>query len=149
MITRPLDLTAKLRPEPRNLDWLFFVNAGLLGLFFALFGSPFVLAPGLGLNFRLPSVAGADANAKAFTHAISVVNGELILTDDGQRKLGELKGWLQQKAKGVKSPLLLVRGSAEMQISVLADISDAATAAGFEVLMAAGEPQKVPKEAGR
>ena len=32
MITRPLDLASKLRPEPRNFDWLFFVNAGLLSL---------------------------------------------------------------------------------------------------------------------
>ena len=30
MITRPLDLASKMRPEPRNFDWLFYVNAGLL-----------------------------------------------------------------------------------------------------------------------
>ena len=32
MITRPLDIAAKLRPEPRNFDFLFFVNGGLLVL---------------------------------------------------------------------------------------------------------------------
>ena len=67
MITRPLDLASKLRPPPRNLDMLFLVNGGLLVLFFMLFGSRFVLSPGLGVDFRLPVMAGALANATATT----------------------------------------------------------------------------------
>ncbi len=149
MITRPLDLSSRLRPEPRNLDWLFFVNAGLLVLFFALFGSRFVLAPGLALNFRLPVVEGANANAKAATHVISVVDSERVLASDGPRKLRDLKDWLERQAKTTKSPLLLVRGSADVPISVLADIASAATAAGFEVLLAASEPASDAKAGGR
>lgn len=49
MITRPLDLASRLRPPPRGLDWLFVMNVALVALFFSLFGSRFVLAPGLGL----------------------------------------------------------------------------------------------------
>jgi biopolymer transport protein ExbD len=30
MITRPLDLASKLRPEPRNFDFLFLINGGLI-----------------------------------------------------------------------------------------------------------------------
>ena len=45
MITRPLDLAAKLRPPPRSFDALFWVNVGVVVGFFALFGSRFVLAP--------------------------------------------------------------------------------------------------------
>ena len=48
MITRPLELSSRLRPEPRTFDWVFYVNGGLIVLFFSLFGSQFVLAPGLG-----------------------------------------------------------------------------------------------------
>lgn len=149
MITRPLNLAARLRPEPRSFDWLFFVSGGLLAVFFGLFGSPFVLAPGLGLNFRLPTVQGADANARPPTHVISVVNAEQIFTDDGLRKLGDLQGWLLQQRKGTRPPLLLVRGSEEVPMSVLADISSAAAAAGFEVLLAAGEPAGATKKGGR
>ena len=128
---------------------MFFVNGGLLAVFFGLFGSPLVLAPGLGLNFRLPRVEGADANARAPTHVISVVNAEQIFTDDGLRKLTDLKGWLlQQKKEGTRSPLLLVRGSGEVPTSVLAEISSAAAAAGFEVLMAAVEPGDEARERG-
>ena len=149
MITRPLELAARLRPEPRNLDWLFFVNGGLLAVFFGLFGSPFVLAPGLSLNFRLPAVAGAEANARPPTHVISIVNAEQIFTDDGWRKLTDLKGWLLQQKKDGRAPLLLVRGSAEVQASVLAEISNAADAAGFGVLWAADELAGGAKKGGR
>jgi len=149
MITRPLDLAAKLRSEPRNLDWLFFVNAGLLVLFFALFGSRYVLAPGLGVDFRLPAVAGANAGARPPTHVISVVNSDQILTSDGLRKLGDLKGWLAENSKGAPAPLLLVRGSDGLPMSVLAEISSAAAATGFEVIWAASEPGERMKEGGR
>lgn len=59
MIVRPLDLASRLRPEPRDFDALFYVNAGMLALFFSLFGSRFVIAPGLELDFQVPVVAGA------------------------------------------------------------------------------------------
>lgn len=139
MITRPLDLASKLRPEPRNFDWLFFVNAGLLVLFFSLFGSRFVLAPGLGVAFRLPVVAGANANARPPTHVITVLNAELMLTPAGVRRIDSLEEWLKEQAPGTPAPLLLVRGSVDLPISVYTTISSAAKTAGFEVLIAAGE----------
>ncbi|MDP3071502.1 MAG: hypothetical protein Q8N18_14520 [Opitutaceae bacterium] len=146
MITRPLELAARLRPVPRDFDGLFFVNAGLIGLFFVLFGSRFVLAPGLGLNFRLPVVEGANAAAKPPTHVISVVDAGQVFTSDGLRKISDLREWLVRQGKGVGAPLVLVRGSADVPISVLAEISNAAAAAGFEVLLAASEPAAGARE---
>ena len=73
MITRPLDLASRLRPPPRNFDAWFYVNAGLLVLFFYWFGSRFILAPGLGVNFQLPRIAGARAGAAPATHHITVL----------------------------------------------------------------------------
>ena len=61
MITHPLDLASRLRPPPRNHDVLFFLNGALIMMFFVLFGSRFVLAPGLGVDFRLPEMARAGA----------------------------------------------------------------------------------------
>lgn len=142
MITRPLDLASRLRPEPRNLDWLFFVNAGLLGLFFALFGSRFVLAPGLGVDFRLPVVAGANAGARPPTHVISITNGGQIFTNAGLQKMDEMGDWLLKQAVGVEAPLLLVRGGDRVPISVVADVASAARRAGFETIWAAEEPVK-------
>ena len=151
MITRPFDLAAKLRPEPRTLYWLFFVNAGLLVLFFSLFGSRFVLAPGLALGgeFRLPTIAGSNAHARRPTHVIRVINGGLLYTSDGTRKMHELGAWMNAQARGTTAPILLVQASADVPMSVIADIVNIAGQSGFEVLLAAEEPPVVPKQPAR
>lgn len=140
MITRPLELAPRLRPEPRNFDGLFYVNAGLLVLFFAYFGSPYVLAPGLGVDFRLPIAAGANASAKAPTHVISVLATGQIFTAHGARKIEELPAYFSEQAKTAKEPVLLVRGDALVPTSDVATITGTAKRAGFvDVLWAAGE----------
>lgn len=150
MITRPLDLAARLRPEPRSFDVLFYVNVGLLGLFFALFGSRFVLAPGVGVDFRLPTVAGANANAIRATQVITVMSSGQIFTEHGPRRIDELEEWLARQARGIGEPRLLVRGDARVPTSVLADITSAAKKAGFiEVLWAAGDPEDGNTQGGR
>lgn len=150
MITRPLDLAARLRPEPRSFDFLFYVNVGLLGLFFALFGSRFVLAPGVGVDFRLPTVAGANANAIRATQVITVMSSGQIFTEHGPRRIEELEEWLSRQAKGSGEPRLLVRGDAGVPTSVLTAIASAAKKAGFiEVLWAAGDPADGSRQGGR
>lgn len=139
MITRPLDLAARLRPEPRNFDWLFFVNAGLLVLFFSLFGSRFVLAPGIAM---LPAVAGADENARRTTHYITVHNERQIYAGDGLRDLESLNAWLVQQAKTHQHPVLLVQSNTEVDLGLTGKIFSLARDAGFEVQLAAVEPAK-------
>ncbi len=141
MITRPLDLASRLRPEPRSLDWLFFVNGGLIVLFFFLFGSRFVLAPGLGLNFQVPTVAGAVSGAALTTHRISVVRSDLILVDEGSINARDLRAWLVREAKTTKRPSLLVLVGAGVPTTDFTEIASAAFAAGFvHVQMGAQEP---------
>ena len=106
MITRPLDLASRLSPEPRSFDFLFYVNVGLLALFFALFGSRFVLAPGLGVDFRLPQAAGARAGATGTTCYISVLRSGQILTDNGLLSIAELPDWLKARAQKDRQPRL-------------------------------------------
>jgi biopolymer transport protein ExbD len=138
MITRPLELASQLRPEPRNLDWLHFVNAGLLVLFFSLFGSRFVLAPGLGVDLR--QMSGSRAGAAPTTHYISVTHSGVIFTNDGPVTLEGLKGWLKEEAKKAPHPSLLVRADAGVKTGEFADIASAAWAAGFSVVWATEEP---------
>jgi biopolymer transport protein ExbD len=139
MITRPLDLASRLRPPPRSFDWLFFVNAGLLGLFFALFGSHFVLAPGLGVDFRLPVVAGANAAARPPSHSITVTSPGQIFTSDGLCKLADLPLWLKKEAANRKDLVLLVRASG-VSMDLIVEITNHAQAAGFAVIMAGSDP---------
>jgi biopolymer transport protein ExbD len=139
MITRPLDLAAKLRPEPRNFDWIFIVNGGLIALFFSFFGSRFVLAPGFGVDFALPAAVGATANAQTTTDVITVVNAGQIFAGDGFRTVDQLKSWLLEQKKNKPHPSLLVRASAGVPITVLAQIASVAKEAGFSVTIAAKE----------
>jgi biopolymer transport protein ExbD len=151
MITRPLDLASKLRAPPRSLDALFFVNAVLLVFFFSLFGSPFVLRPGLPVDFQLPEVVGANADAQPATHYITVMSAGQIFAGDGLRTQPELRLWLGEQAglwtakhvrsgKAVPKPTLLVLASGHVAMEVITDISASARAAGFNVYVAATEP---------
>jgi biopolymer transport protein ExbD len=150
MITRPLELASKLQREPRSNDWMFIVNLALIAVFFSLWGSKFVLAPSLGVEFRLPQMAGADAGARPSTHQLSVTDSGQIFVADGPLAADELPRWLAAQIAALKmqknppSPVLLVQASARVQMHVLAKILGAAGAAGFEVRVAADEPKSAP-----
>lgn len=150
MITRPLDLASKLRPEPRNFDTMHFVNVGLLVLFFQLFASPFVLAPGLGVDFRLPEMPAELANAMATSSTISVKNSGQIFAD-GLLTMDQLREWLKTEAKKTKNPSLLVRMSAGVPVSMQNEIVGAAREAGFgsNILLAAEGPTTEPSASRR
>lgn len=140
MITRPLDLASKLRPEPRNFDLLFLVNGGLIVLFFFLFGSRFVLAPGMAEDFHLPVMPEAREDAATTTHWISLRRGGLILTDGGALELPQLREWLKAAAKTTKQPKLLVITGSEVEYGEMVDVRTAAQEAGFVGIVWAGEP---------
>lgn len=138
MITRPLDLASKLRPEPRNFDFLFFVNGGLLVLFFFFFGSRFVLAPSLGVDFKLAQIP--DAGMAQTTHHISVKRDGMIFADNGQISLPQLRVWLDAQKKITKQPVLLVLEDGDVPMSVSTDIVTAAHEAGFGVVFGVDAP---------
>jgi biopolymer transport protein ExbD len=151
MITRPLELASKLRPEPRSNDWLHFVNVGLVALFFVLFGSKFVLAPSLGVKFRLPEMVGANADAQPATHHLGVTAAGQIFAPDGVLVMDKLQSWLDARAREMKAakapqqPVLLVQASGGVQASLVTEIVGAASRAGFQVRWAAEEPKDVTR----
>jgi len=120
MITHPLDLAARLRPPPRSNDALFFVNGGLILVFFALFGSRFVLAPGLGVGFRLPEMAGAGAAPTRVV--ISLPRSDMVLVDDGMLNYAQLRGWLEKRAHSEKGLALLVRADRQVPWRISASL---------------------------
>ncbi len=139
MISRPLELSSRVAAPARDWDWLFFVNGGLIVLFFFLFGSRFVLAPGLGTDFRLPTAAVSGLGASATTQVISLKAGGLIFTDSGQLSLVQLKSWLKREASTSKQPVLLVRASSDVSMEDLTRVYNAAEEAGFSRVVWAAE----------
>jgi biopolymer transport protein ExbD len=149
MIARPLDLAAKLRPPPASTGTLHFVNVGLLGLYFALFGSRFVLAPGLGVDFQLPQLSGAQAGAVQTSDVISVLrSGQIFTSDSGLVDINQLNEWLKVKVTRQPHPILLVRASSGVPLSEIIEIEGAARSAGFRVLLGAEDRGTGPVSAG-
>lgn len=149
MITRPLDLSARLRPAPRSFLALAIANVGLVAFFFVLFGSRFVLAPGVGADFQLPEVPGATAGAVATTHHLNVVGSGQVFAGDGLRDVSQLRPWLERQAGTAASPSLLVQASREVPLAVVMEIAGLAHAAGFKVHFAATEPVAPARSSNR
>ena len=139
MITRPLDLASKLQEAPRGGAQLFYINTGLLALFFALFGSRFVLSPGLATDFVLPK-AGVVGTAVQISDVVIAVPGSGTALADGQvldfRSLGT---WLKGKNTGSGKRRLLIQASASLPAKDLADIYVLAAEAGFAGVLVATE----------
>ncbi len=131
MIARPLDLASRLRPPPHGTGALHFVNVGLVVFFFYLFGSRFVLAPGLGVDFQLPEMTGARQGAQPTNFVINVLRSGQIFTEDGLVDMGQLRAWLKVRAGRMSRPTLLIRASSGVTLSELVDIQGAAREAGF------------------
>jgi biopolymer transport protein ExbD len=143
MIATPLDISSRLRPEPRCFDFVFYVNVGLVVFFFSLFGSKFVLAPGLGVDFQIPAVAGAAAGAQFTTHRITVKqSGQIFADDGGLVTLKQLGKWLERQRTTTPRPSLLILASAGVRNDELAEIVTIASNTGFSVIWGALEPAK-------
>ena len=149
MITRPLDLLSKLRPAPRNFDFLFLMNGGLIALFFTLFSSHFVLSPGLRVNntdLMLPSSPDALVNPKATPVSVSVYANGQVWGDGGLIPPLKLVEWLATQAKKAPGSTLLVIMDTRAPMNVFTDISDAAKAGGFSDIQLA--MQSAPSATG-
>jgi biopolymer transport protein ExbD len=150
VITRPLDLLSKLRPPPRNFDFLFLVNGGLIALFFTLFSSHFVLSPGLRVNntdVMLPSSPDALNNPKATPVSVSVNANGQIWGDSGLIPTTKLPDWLATQAKRAPGSTLLVIMDTRAPMDVFTNISDAAKAGGFSDILLA--MQAAPSATGK
>src|SRR4051812_12825198 len=142
MITRPLELSARLRPPPRSFDFIFLVNGGLIALFFVLFGSRFVLSPGLrvdGRELHLPTSSAALTRATSTSVVISVTSSEQIFVEGvgggvqgGMvRSTAQLREWLEAQAKKQPGAALLVQADASVSQRVMFEIVDLAAQAGL------------------
>ncbi len=140
MITRPLDLAARLAPPPRRMEYVFFVNVALIAVFFGFWGSPYILAPGLRADF-LPVAPGARAGAVPTTDYVSVRASGQIVTSEGLKTPAQLEEWLKHRPRsraGVKPALLLLADRA-VPMGALTGIISAADRAGFTTVVVAAE----------
>jgi hypothetical protein len=140
MITRPFDLASRLAGPPRRLEYVFFINVAAIAVFFGMFGSPYVLAPGLRADF-LPVAAGARAGAAPATDYVSVLASGQIVTTDGLKTPAQLSEWLKKRPRRTAglAPALLILADRDVTLGVINGVISAASAAGFATTVAEEE----------
>jgi len=147
MIARPLELASRLRPAPRGFDALFYVNVGLIVLFFVLFGSRFVAAAGIPIRFgaeavQLPGIDGATANARPASHMLVIGQNGILYDVKGIVFPEDLDGWLRSASVAVPDPSLLIVADRRVPYGSVIDLAARARRAGFEsVVYAANETE--------
>lgn len=140
MITRPLDLSSRLKPPPRGFESLFYVNGGLIVLFFVLFGSRFVLSPGLGVDFDVPVMRGAQDGAVATDVVVAIKGVDMAFVEGAKVNFAGLRQYLVGRAQGRTGMRLLVQADAALTTRELTEVYDMARAAGFASVQIAAEP---------
>jgi len=140
MITRPLNLSARLRPPPRGFEFLFYVNGGLIALFFVLFGSRFVLSPGLGLDFSVPSMPEAMTGAVSTDVVVAIKGADMAFVEGAKVNFTGLRQYLIERAHGRTAMRLLVQADAALTTRDLTAVYDMAREAGFASVQIAAEP---------
>lgn len=147
MIARPLELESRMSPPPRDLDFVAWVNVGVIVLFFSLFGSNFVLAPGLPVGVGepgvlvLPSIGTAAQDAGTASVVVSYRSDRVILFEGGMYSLSELRKHLEGYAKNHSGAVMLVRADRQVSVQAFADLCEMAKSVGFaNVLLAAESP---------
>ncbi|MDI1247334.1 MAG: biopolymer transporter ExbD [Lacunisphaera sp.] len=154
MITRPLELESRMSPPPRDLDFVAWVNVGVIVLFFGLFGSNFVLAPGLPVGVGeqgtlvLPSVGAASQGAGTASVVVSYRSDNMILFEGGMYlSLSELRKHMDKVGYTKQHPgaVMLVRADRQVTVQAFADLCEMAREVGFaNVLLAAEPPPQLP-----
>lgn len=142
MTTRPLGLSDRLSPPPRDLDALFWVNAGLIALFFSLLGSRFVLAPGLAVGvsggLELPRTPAAAPRAAEVV--VSYRRDNMILFEGGVYELANFRAVLERYARANPGAAMIVRVDRQVSMQGFVDLCEIARSAGFAYVQIAAEP---------
>lgn len=145
MITRPLDLSSRLSPPPRDLDVMFWVNVGVIVLFFSLLGSRFVLGTGLLIGGDRSGAVELPQAANVTQTAVELVVGyrrdDMILFEGGIYDLRELRPLLRDYVQKHPGGTMLVQAEKQVTLQDLARLVDMAKEVGFEnVLLATDRP---------
>lgn len=144
MITRPLDLESRLSPPPRDLNFVAWVNVGLIVLFFGLFGSKFVLATGV------PVGAGVLATGVSGTNVVVNYRGpNMVVFDDGIYAMADLPKQMERYIKKHPEAVLFVQMDGQAPVQAFLDLSRLAKELGYVNVVLATEPRGEAKPGER
>ena len=141
MKARPFNFEAQLRPKSRRLDPVPFIDACLIVIFFSLFGSTYVFAPGVTINLPTSRTATLDALPVYEVLTVGEIEGsERILYDGRIFNLETFDKSLIGSESDRGGVTLLVRMDEEVSVRTLSEVCDIARGAGFREVQIAAEP---------
>lgn len=141
MKARPFDFEAHLHPKSRRLDVVPFIDACLIVIFFSLFGSSYVFAPGITINLPESRTAALDALPVYEVLTVGEIEGaERILFDGRIFSLETFRQGLLNSGPDRGETTLLVRMDQAVSVRTLSEVCDIARAAGFREIQIAAEP---------
>lgn len=157
MIAGPLELSSRLAPPPRDLDVFFWLNAGVVVLFFALLGSPFIVAPGVAVQVGRSAALDLPEAVHQQLGTVSVVvsyrRDDMILFEGGNYTLEKFRPVLEREARRAPRTTMSVWIDKQVTMQGLMALSDLAREVGVVNLFILVEPaeEKPPTlvQAGR
>lgn len=135
-------------PRPAKLAFWPLIDLCAIGLFFALFSSKFVMAPGITLN--LPAVGDPSAAIAPVFEVVSVseVNGEeMIFYRDNVSRLPAFAALFERRGRPPENATLLVKADARVSMQTLSELADVAIKAGYSKVQLAAENRQEAESA--
>ncbi len=141
MKARPFDFEAHLHTKSRRLDVVPFIDVCLIAIFFSLFGSSYVFAPGITLNLPVSRTAAVDALPIYEVLTVGEIEGsERILFAGRIFNLETFEKGLLSGREERGETTLLVRIDESVSVGTLTKVCDIARASGFGEIQIAAEP---------
>lgn len=140
-----LKLEAEL-PKRAKLSFWPFLDLCVIGMFFVLFSSKFVMAPGLTL--ALPEVESSRVAVSAIDEVITVseVKGEeMIFFKDRVLNLESLGKFFESRGEAPEGTTLLVKADMAVSMRTLSLLSELAIEAGYSRVQLATEEKRRPE----
>ena len=147
VITSPLNLQRELSESDRRIDPTPFLDLCLIGLFFTLTVSRFVISPGT--DFELPKVdpenrPGIVTNAVLTIRMTEMGAKETVLFEGDIFTMETLRGGLARfvREARVPEPVLLIKADGRIEVHRILEILDLARKAGFGRVQVASSEKK-------
>ena len=141
MLSQPLNLERYIRTKPESrLEVVPIMDILVIVVFFGLFGSPFVMPPGLEVDLELSENL---VSRVAVTAVLTVKRDNMLLFEGQNLKLNQFEERARQYLEGKENAVLLLRLDPGIKMDTFFKISGEAKAAGFSKVHVAGEKEVI------
>lgn len=148
MITKPFNLESRLKRPSAAFEFVPFIDACVIGLFFVLLSSRFVLATGFSLDLPTVEDLPRDAAATSRVLTLSESQGTAMLIFEGRVcTLESFARVTSDRSSEFESEILLLRADRDVSLELLAQVWEMCIKAGFKRVLISAEPEAVSESA--